>query len=76
MGPRSAHYTEVRRLRAISRIVDGYHQFFVQGRMTAIVPGSTENLETFQLGGRFHPSIVHFSRRIDEIKTFFRILSV
>jgi hypothetical protein len=39
--------------------------------MTVIVPGPTENLETFPLGGRFRPSIVHFSRRVDEIKTFF-----
>lgn len=39
--------------------------------MTVIVTRPTENLETFSLGGRFRPSLVHFSRRVDEIKTFF-----
>jgi hypothetical protein len=58
-------------LGAILRIVDGYRHFFAQGGMTVIVPGPTENLETFPLGGRFCPSILHFSRRVDEIKTFF-----
>jgi hypothetical protein len=53
--------------------VDGYRYFFAQGGITVIVPGPTENLETFPLGGRLRPSIPHFSRRVDEIKTFFRI---
>jgi hypothetical protein len=55
-------------MRAVSGIVDGVHYFFAQGGMTVIVPGPMENLETFPLGGRFCPSIVHFSRRADEIK--------
>jgi hypothetical protein len=54
---------------AISRIVDGYRHFFAQGGMTVIVPGPTENLETFPLGGRV--LLFHFSLRVDEIKTFF-----
>jgi type III secretory pathway component EscT len=63
----------VRTTRAVSGIVvDGvHHYFFAQGGMTVIVPGPTENLETFPLGGRFRPSEVHFSRRVDEIKTCF-----
>jgi hypothetical protein len=57
--------------RAVSGIVEGVHDFFSKGGMTVIVTGPTENLETFSLGGRFRPSLVHFSRRVDDIKTFF-----
>jgi hypothetical protein len=55
--------------------VDENRNLFTQGEMTVIVPGPTENLETFPLGGRFRPYFLHVSGKVTKSKALFQISS-